>query len=83
MSTLVKNIVRFVLFILVQVFVLHQVPPLHKFITPYLYFLFIIWLPFSMGRSALMLVAFIFGLSSTVFLNARGYMLRPVCWWPM
>ena len=72
MSSLVKNIIRFILFILVQVFVLHQVPTLHKFITPYLYYLFIIWLPFNMGRSALMLVAFLFGLSLDYFLKTPG-----------
>jgi len=72
MSTLVKNIIRFALFILIQVFVLHQVPPLHKFITPYLYFLFIIWLPFNMGRSLLMFIAFLFGLTLDYFLNCPG-----------
>lgn len=72
MSTLVKNIIRFSLFILVQVFVLHQVPTLHKFITPYLYFLFVIWLPFSMGRSSLMFTAFIFGLTLDYFLKTPG-----------
>ncbi len=72
MSTLVKNILRFALFILVQVFVLQQVPPLHRFVTPYLYFLFIIWLPFSLGRAPLMLIAFIFGLSLDYFLKSPG-----------
>jgi hypothetical protein len=72
MSTLVKNIIRFVLFILVQVFVLHQVPPLHKFITPYIYYLFIIWLPFGMSRSALLLLSFVFGLSLDYFLKTPG-----------
>jgi len=51
---------------------LHQVPTLHKLITPYLYFLFIIWLPFSMGRSLLMFTAFIFGLSLDYFLKTPG-----------
>jgi rod shape-determining protein MreD len=60
------------MFILVQVFVLHQVPTLHKFITPYLYYLFIIWLPFNMGRSLLMMIAFIFGLSLDYFLKTPG-----------
>ena len=72
MSTLVKNIIRFALFILVQVFVLDQVPPLHKLVIPYLYFLFIIWLPFSIGRSPLMLIAFVFGLSLDWFLKCPG-----------
>jgi len=72
MSPLVKNIIRYFLFILVQVFVLHQVPPLHKFITPYIYYLFILWLPFSIGRGSLMLVAFLFGLSLDYFLDTPG-----------
>jgi len=72
MSTLVKNIIRFALFILIQVFVLHQVPVLHKFITPYLYFLYVIWLPFGMGRSLLMLVSFVFGLTLDYFLKTPG-----------
>lgn len=72
MSPLVKNITRFILFILVQVYVLHQVPPLHKFITPYLYYLFILWLPFNVGRGSLMLIAFLFGLTLDYFLNTPG-----------
>ena len=72
MSPLVKNITRFILFILVQVYVLHQVPPLHRFITPYLYFLFILWLPFNTGRGVLMLVSFLFGLTLDYFLNTPG-----------
>ena len=56
MSELLKNIIRFILFILIQVFILFKIPPLHRFITPYLYFLFILWLPFNMSRMSLMLV---------------------------
>ena len=47
MSNLVKNMIRFILFILVQVYVLFQVNPLHQFIVPYLYFLYMLWLPFN------------------------------------
>jgi rod shape-determining protein MreD len=72
MSSFVKNIFRFALFILLQVFVLHQIPPLHKFITPYLYYLFILWLPFNIGRGMLMAVAFLFGLSLDYFLHTPG-----------
>ena len=56
MTGIVKYIVRFILLIFVQVFVLDRIH-LHQMITPYLYFLFIIWLPFKMPRMALMLVA--------------------------
>ena len=72
MSDLVKNTIRFAVFILVQVFILHKIPPLHRFIVPYLYFLYILWLPFSMGRSWLMVVAFFFGLSLDYFLMTPG-----------
>ncbi|MEO6914897.1 MAG: rod shape-determining protein MreD [Chitinophagaceae bacterium] len=77
MSSLLKNIIRFALFILVQVFVLHKVPSLHRFITPYLYFLYILWLPFRMSRFSLMAVAFIFGLTLDYFLNTPGLHAAP------
>lgn len=72
MSDLVKNTIRFIVFILVQVFVLHKIPPLHQFVVPYLYFLYILWLPFNMGRAWLMVVAFLFGLSLDYFLVTPG-----------
>ncbi|MBZ5858083.1 rod shape-determining protein MreD [Flavihumibacter profundi] len=72
MSDLVKNIIRFVVFILVQVYILHKVPPLHRFIVPYLYYLFILWLPFNTNRTWLMVIAFIFGLTLDYFLVTPG-----------
>jgi hypothetical protein len=72
MSTLLKNIIRFILFLGIQVYILNQIPPLHQFIVPYLYFLFIIWLPFNLGRFPLLLIAFIFGLSLDYFTGTMG-----------
>ncbi len=72
MSDLLKNLIRFAVFILVQVFILHKIPPLHRFVVPYLYFLYIIWLPFSVGRTWLMVIAFIFGLTLDYFLGTPG-----------
>lgn len=72
MNDLLKNIFRFFAFILVQVYVLHKIPPLHQFIVPYLYFLYVLWLPFSLGRTWLMIVAFIYGLSLDYFLLTPG-----------
>lgn len=72
MSNLVRNTIRFILFILVQVYILHKIPPLHRFIVPYLYFLFILWLPFSMKRGPLMVVAFVYGLTLDYFLVTPG-----------
>jgi hypothetical protein len=72
MSNLVKNIIRFALFILFQVFVLGKIPPLHQFIVPYLYFLFILWLPFKIARGALTLLGFLFGLGLDLFTKTPG-----------
>ncbi|MEO6813176.1 MAG: rod shape-determining protein MreD [Ginsengibacter sp.] len=77
MSNLVKNIVRFCLFILVQVFVLNQVPPLHQLATPYLYFLFILWLPFKMGRRTQMILAFALGFALDSFTKTYGLHTAP------
>ena len=72
MSNLVRNIVRFILFILLQVFVLAKIPPLHQFIVPYLYFLYILWLPFSLSRPALLFIAAAFGLALDFFVKTPG-----------
>ena len=72
MSTLLRNIIRLILFILLQVFVLNQIPPLHQYITPYIYFLFILWLPFSLSRSGLLVVSFITGICLDFFTKTPG-----------
>jgi hypothetical protein len=72
MSDMLRNTVRFVVFILVQYFVLFQIHPLHRFVVPYVYFLYILWLPFSMGRSGLMLVSFLFGITLDYFTQTPG-----------
>ena len=72
MSDLLKIIIRFVVFILVQVFILNQVPPLHRFVVPYLYFLFLLWLPFRMPRLGLTLLGFLFGLVLDMFTHTPG-----------
>lgn len=72
MSNLIKNIIRFSLFILVQVYVLNQVPPLHHLVIPYIYFLFILWLPFKMGRRTVMILALALGFSLDCFTKTYG-----------
>jgi cell shape-determining protein MreD len=72
MSDLVRNIIRFCLFLAVQVFILNKIPHLHRLITPYIYFLFILWLPFSTTRFWLMVIAFLFGLSLDYFTMTPG-----------
>ncbi|MBS4065619.1 MAG: rod shape-determining protein MreD [Chitinophagaceae bacterium] len=72
MSSLLRYIIRFVLLILVQVFVLNQIPPLHQYFTPLLYYIFILWLPFSIGRTQLLIVSFITGLALDFFTKTPG-----------
>ena len=72
MSDLMRNIIRFIVFILVQVYVLNKIPALHRFIVPYLYFLYILWLPFYISRFWLLLIAFLLGLSLDYFTSTPG-----------
>jgi rod shape-determining protein MreD len=77
MSHFLRNIIRFVLFLLVQAFVLDKVPSLHQYVKPYLYFLFILWLPFPISRWLLLLTAFIFGLCMDYLSGTPGWHAAP------
>lgn len=72
MSDLIKNIVRLIIFLAVQVYVLNKIPHLHRFVIPYIYFLFILWLPFSINRFGLLIVGFITGLTLDYFTMTPG-----------
>ena len=72
MSDLVKNIFRLTVFILLQVYVLNKIPHLHRFIIPSIYFLFILWLPFTLTRIGLLLVGFVTGLTLDYFTHTPG-----------
>ncbi len=77
MSVIPKNIIRFVFFILFQVLILNEVPPLHQFIVPYIYFLYILWLPFNINRFLLLLISFVFGLTLDYFTGTPGLHAAP------
>lgn len=72
MRTTLKNTFRFVLLVLIQVYMLDKVL-LHQFITPYIYFAFILWLPFKINRSLLMILSFILGYTVDAFQNNPGF----------
>ena len=72
MSNLLKNIIRFAIFILLQAYVLNKIPSVHQFAKPYLYFLFILWLPFNISRSLLLIIAFLYGLVMDYFSGTPG-----------
>ncbi|MFB6455474.1 rod shape-determining protein MreD [Chitinophaga sp. Hz27] len=71
MSILLRNIIRFVLLLLIQVFVLNKIL-IHQLVSPYLYMLFILVLPFNLPRPALMLLGFLMGISLDMFMNTMG-----------
>jgi rod shape-determining protein MreD len=72
MSLLFKNVLRFIFFVLLQVYVLDKVR-LHQMVTPYVYFLFIFWLPFRMNRTTQMLLAFLLGYTIDSFRHHPGF----------
>jgi rod shape-determining protein MreD len=72
MSNLFKNAIRFILFILIQVFVLDKVPPLQLFIVPIFYFLFLLWAPFKIPKLQLLILGFSFGLMLDLFTKTPG-----------
>jgi hypothetical protein len=56
----------------VQVFVLNKIPHLHQFVVPYLYFLFILWLPFTIPQIGILFIAFLTGLTLDYFKYTPG-----------
>jgi hypothetical protein len=71
-NDVVKNIIRLALFILVQVYLLNRIPHLHRFIVPYLYYVFLLWLPFTIPRLTLLAVGFFTGLVLDYFKMTPG-----------
>lgn len=70
-NVLVRNIIGFVMLVLLQVGVLNQVQ-LSGFINPYLYILFIILLPLGTPGWLVLLLSFGMGISIDVFSNSPG-----------
>ena len=64
--------IRLALFILLQVYILNQIPHLHEFITPYVYYLFLLWIPFSVSRLGLLLIGFVTGMALDYFTMTPG-----------
>jgi hypothetical protein len=71
-SEFLKNTLRLAVFILIQVYVLNKIPHLHRFITPYIYYLPLLWLPFSVSRIGLLVIGFMTGLTLDYFMMTPG-----------
>ncbi len=72
MNNILKNSIRFVLFLLIQIIILNEIPPVHQFVTPYLYFIFILWLPFGTSRIVTTILGFAIGYCLDMFTNTPG-----------
>ena len=70
-SILFKNILRFVLLVLIQVFVLNNIR-INGYINPHLYVLFILLLPFETPGWLLLVSSFSIGLSIDLFAHTPG-----------
>lgn len=67
----IRNIIRFVALILLQVLVLNHMN-LGGYINPYVYVLFVLLLPVQINKSSLLLLAFLTGLTIDWFGNTLG-----------
>lgn len=72
MNPLIKHIIRGIILLLVQLFLIKNIPPLHQFIVPYIYFVFLIWLPFRVTRMQLLYIAFVWGYVVDLFYQTPG-----------
>lgn len=72
MTGFIRYFFRALLLVAVQVYLLNKVPHLHQLVLPSLYFVFVLWLPFSMSRTGLLLTGFLLGLSVDYFSLTPG-----------
>lgn len=70
-STIISNIFRFILLVLLQVLVLNNINFL-GYVNPYLYILFIIIFPLDGNKSLLIVLSFLLGLSIDLFGDSGG-----------
>src|SRR5476651_1372291 len=70
-KTIVINLVRFIMLVFIQVFLLKNIS-LYNLSTPYLYILFILLLPFETPNVLLFVLSFILGLTIDAFYDTPG-----------
>lgn len=70
-NEIIRNLFRFAILVLVQVLVLRNIE-LGMFLTPFLYVLFILMLPFETPKSLLLVLGFITGITIDMFYDTQG-----------
>lgn len=68
---ILPNILRFIFVVLIQVLILNQLP-LHRFISPYIYPLFILLLPFRTPQWLMLVLGFSIGTIIDLFTHTPG-----------
>jgi rod shape-determining protein MreD len=71
MSLILKNIIRFLVLVLIQVAILNNIQ-VSGFVNPYLYILFILLLPFEIPNWILLVLSFLLGISIDIFSGTVG-----------
>ena len=71
MIEIVKNIVRFVVLILVQVLVFNRIE-ISNFLSPMIIVYFLIAMPFNTHKSLLLIASFLMGIIIDMFMNTMG-----------
>jgi hypothetical protein len=71
MAPLVRYTFRFIILLLIQ-YVLCQMVPIAGYITPYFYFVYILWLPFNISKGALLWLSALYGLCLGYLLATPG-----------
>lgn len=70
-NIVIKNIVRFLFLVLIQIFILNQMN-FFGYLTPFIYILFIIILPFQTNKLFMLILAFATGLTIDIFGDTPG-----------
>lgn len=72
MSRFFRYLFRGLVLVAIQVYLLNKVPHLHRLVVPSLYFVYVLWLPFSLSRPVLLLIAFLLGITVDYFTLTPG-----------
>jgi len=70
-NNLLKNIIRFIWLVLLQILVFNNIE-VFSFITPFIYILFIIMLPFDTPKWVILVSGFMMGMCVDIFSNTGG-----------
>lgn len=71
-GTILANLLRFVVLVLLQVFLLDRMELLNGYMVPYLYVLFLLMLPFEVPAWGAMLIGFMTGVVMDAFSDTPG-----------